>query len=725
MARHVCSVEQSVCSSLASEQCLGSEPKPNRIRTNVSLTDPKCGHRLGTSSATWKKIKLAAVSSRKEDDGGEDSQSTTFENPVVEQGPNGELCIWYPTLSTFELWAWSGQTALSRGEEDGLPFYVPAEGENAAAVGDCLQLQSQFTVPGRKVLAMAFMQSEGETYFLNLWRGENLYLEIRLGEYFEHYTLPEYLVLGIVMKVSSDFVCISCSEGYIYVLERGPTKDQLLCVPNGDGSLQAAFARCTLPTKEKDRLEDGADSLLFKTCTSDGDPIFDVVGSWLVYAPTKFEVDYFRQLLHSSDSSSAKPKDLKKRRKLLYTPVKLPPAGPLFLRVVSTLSNSAFDKLFQLSEFSTKKFRGYLSRRDKIMDKDVSLHSISSSIGNAMYSTANKLKKHAMALGENEIIKIVDLSSGQIMATFKPPGGISHLSLSAYDLQLVQANYKGDNFYMWDLYKLPTEVSLIGKFVRGKTSANIKQMCWFMNNKNTDTIPGSNSGFGCITKKTGTVHWYNINYLSCGNESKNYPNVLNGVEQDVSSGQFSDSWLLPSINAVKFCTLPGCSNVPSKVATYSHGHDPVWKKESMKLNQLAFLDSENNLKLVSPLNGKHTFKYILPTKPIELDVDRTCDQTVWNPALLVKDAPVKKEQEMNTPLSQTEIETCSPYLSIINNKNVEIATYDFAESSDSMEGFKQAFETFGMDLPLHVLDFRFTSVSTTLTMTFCKSSTTA
>lgn len=643
------------------------------------------------------------METRRDADSGPDKPGPDPAAPLlVELGPTGEICIWYPDHSTYEFWAWTGASDYDEGTLPDAPrFFVPAQGA-AAATGDTLLLRSQVRVPGRQVLAMAFLRGSDATYFLSLVATASGHaLEARLRGRVETHPVPACLALGLRLKTSSEYACVSSAQGYIYILQPDPAGKALLRQANVDGNLLAVYAHTSRPIIDRDGLHDlPRDSVVFKTSVVGDSPVFDIVGSWLVYSPTKYETDYFKQLVHSN-AALPKARD-SKTKDAMYTSVKLPPAGPLMLRVVSSLSNSAFDKLFKLSEFSTNKVRGYLSKSDTILDKDVSLHSISTSIGKAMYSTATKLKKLATSSGENEIIKIVDLSNGQIMAMFKPPGGISNLSLSLYDLQLVQASAKGDNFYMWDLYRLPTEVSLVGSFVRGKTGATINDMRWFMNNVNSENIKGSNSGFGCITEKTGTLHWYNVNYLSCGNENKNYPNVFNGVEQDIASGQFMDSWLLPSINAVKFFMLPGSSNVPVTVQGQPQG-----LKELHKVNQLAFLDTDNNLRLVSPLNGKHTFKYVLPKAPCEqLNVTGKTAQHVWNPVECLQNEAPKMAKEFDTPLSQTEIETCSPYLSMINNKNVELATYAFPEDSDPTEEFLKAFETFDSELPLQVLEFR-------------------
>lgn len=705
----------------------------------ISLTNPKRGHRLGTSSATWNKIKLAATLETWAENGGEGvaseangglegvngvaepSSADSGRSTLVRQGPNGQICIWYPAHSIYEFWDWAGASEFLEGQETtkdggdapGITF-VPSSTPKAEYTGDVLQLKAVFVVPGRKLWDMAFMRcTDGVEMFLSVVSDDDngVKLEVRHEDNLSVVELPAYLEGDLRLQVSSRFVTVLSSKGYLYLLKYDRHSKCPIVRANNGGELNHIVNHSSRPIAEKNniRLEQG--ELLLKTATFDSSPIFDIVGSWLVYSPTKVESDYYKQLVGSSDQVASSLQSLK-LRKSLYTTVKLPTPGPLLYRVVSSVSNTALDKLYKFSEMSSKRVRGYLAKSDKIIDKDVSLHSISNSIGSALYSTASKLKKLAMSSGENEVVKVVDLANGQVMAMFKPPGGISRVSLSPYDLQLVHANYRGDNFYMWDLYKTPREVSLIGKFMRGKTSASIKEIFWFVNDKNTDIIKGTNSGFGCITKKLGSVHWYNINYVSCGNENNNHPNQLLGNRIDNSnSGQFLDSWILPSMKAVGFCKLPTCSNVPSSPQT---SQTRVDKQQFYKVNQLAFLDQRNNLRLVSPLNGKHTFKYILPREPASsLPIIGESEAPLFNPIKYSRNVERLNIQEFDTPLCQAEIETCSPYLSLINNKNVEFSTYEIS-GDDPVNSFYDIFEDFGIDVPVNVFEFRGSGLSSPL-----------
>lgn len=656
---------------------------------------------------------LRELKPEKEEENATNAPSFDPNENLVAQGPNGEICIWRKDAHTYEFWVW--------GPACSVPGYQSPSGsgndtEDKNHAKECLLLYLVKEAPGRSVSAICFMCQPYGTVFISACSDKDgAFLEVLDGDNTSTDRLPDLFNNSLSnLKVSSDLIVVSSVYGHLYFLQykRQNSKKDLtgkISFPETDSLLLIRF-HCTKPIITEENLQCiSSRALLIKTATFDSAAMFDIVGSWLVYAPTRLEVDYFKRLQISSDNSANGRNEKKNAAKSIFTPVKLLIGNPLLVGMMSNVTSNAFDKLFKLSLFGSKKFRSYMSSSNKILDKDVSLHSISSSIGKALYSTASKLKKQALLSEFNEYIKILDLSNGKIMATFKPPGGVSHLSLSAYDLHLIHSSSRGDNFYMWDLCKLPKEVSLVEKFTRGKTSAKIQEIAWFVNDKNTEALPGTNSGFGCITKESGSIHWYNINYLFCGNETNNYPNVMtNTLAQKIpASGHFLDSWILPSNKAQRFFKLPRNSNL---IQSGSHGETtPASKSRPNTLTQLAFLDSEGCLRLLSPLNGKHTFKYILP-----LDSNSTANKEMMQSIERFKDNRRKEciegkvpqfpisnsieSQEFEIPLSQTEIETAAPYLSLIRNRNVEIFRYDFGGDSDAAAFFR-AFATFGNEIP--------------------------
>lgn len=53
-------------------------------------------------------------------------------------------------------------------------------------------------------------------------------------------------------------------------------------------------------------------------------------------------------------------------------------------------------------------------------------------------------------------------------------------------------------------------------------------------------------------------------------------------------------------------------------------------------------------------------------------------------------------------MSQTEIETCTQYLSVINDKRFELSTFELAGEKDIFDYL----EDFGLDIPTRRVDFR-------------------
>uniref|UniRef100_A0A0L0NTW5 Uncharacterized protein n=1 Tax=Candidozyma auris TaxID=498019 RepID=A0A0L0NTW5_CANAR len=652
--------------------------------TNSRPTNPKRGHRLGTLLATWNKIKAATIDSGDGshaeeviDDGeartdkhstlevGNGSAKDALENGLsdtkkagvkpefVEIGPRGEVYIYYQDLFVLELWDWNCTQRDTLTFIRSVQFQEP--GITAFKVGEIHGTSAMVTTSNDSLIIHTSDRTSSSV------------------------KLPKFFASPFTIKISKSVICVASADGYVALYSVEKPRLELIPV-----RLRSLFQTITRPLADNNCLRIDEDAVILKTSTTDKMPVFDLQGSWLAYCPTKHEMDHQKHLLHS-DSATLKKKS--SNRKCLFTDVKLPPQGPLLMRVVSSISGSALDKLFALSESGTKTFREYWlkpkSEKQNIIDKDVSLHSISSNISQALYSTASKIKKLALDSGDHRYIRVINLDNGQMIATFKPPAGVSQLSLSPYDLQLVHASFKGDSFYLWDLYKLPNEASLVGKFTRGNTSATVKEIMWFVNTDDQSSPAGTNSGFGCISKKKGSLHWYNINYLSCGNEADNYPNRLGGKSNKnmLGNGQFLDSWVLPSIGAAKFMKLPRAANVPT-----SSAEDKLSANWLYKSNQLAFLDNRGNIRLVSPLNGKHTFKYVLPKESTTADSSSSFSSFLSPSRLRLMPT---NEKDYDTPLAQTEIETCNKYLSVINDKRFELSIFDIEDEEDVFDYLRE------------------------------------
>lgn len=668
------------------------------------------------------------------DDNPPDTANDT--NFMIDVGKNGEIFIVRPQEGLVELWDW---VPPSQSKKNAKPL-----------VGDTLYIQDQNAIgsfhstgslePKDKKSIEVFKVLQVDDVYLLLLVTKQKTATLEVHEFFskrstlliQTHALPAFMTdkddstdALLLLKVGKDFLIISNNKGQLYILKR---KEKLFILPNTDlGCNNIRKSACVPLIEDFEGLSTlSDDELVFQTSKFDGKPVYDIVGNWLVYCPTRKEYRYLNAINNSNGKIKGNPKqkelglldddssrDRSTKSKSIFTQVKLPPPGPLLSGVISALSNSALDGLFKISEVSSNRLKHYMnkdkgkSKADRELKDDFpgdskdlvhSLNSLGKIVGRILYSTAsstaNTIQKKSMALksNDNQLIKIVDLNNDKNMAIFKPPGGVSNLSLSPYDLQLVQANIRGDNFFMWDLCKLPDEISLIGKFTRGKTSAVIKDIFWFINNYgNSSVIKGNNMGFGCITKASGSVHWFNINYLS-GDFMNNRPNTLmkDAMSETPSKmlDHFLDNWVLSSLHAERFIVLPSLANNIDN--EYSQVHNP-------NMDQLAIIDSKQQIKLISPLNGSHLFKYKLPVDCVSPNLMRERRIGLYNsPATNRRN---HKSQPV-IPLSQTEIETCAPYLNLIDNKNVSFATYKFQGHGTKKQNFIDFLNDFSEDLPI-------------------------
>lgn len=644
---------------------------------------------------------------------------------MMDYGANGEIFIYYWSKGIIEIWDWMPPTSENPDEDTLYLLYqvnVP-EAENVHG----FKIHNQGPFDKYRVL---IIRSDEEIYKL-----ESYCLSPDKGQGFGVITpqstvdLPCHLtndVSKFFIKVAKNFVVIANNLGHLHLFRQ--LKDKSLCGANVGNQLHTIRKTCCQPILNTDltlsKLPQ-VDVALRTSCNVDGTPIFDIVENWLVYSPVKTEYTYMRAIIgttlkpvacpelidplitNTKRSTNESEKVKVSRSKMLFTPVRLPPPGPLLNRVLSTFSNTTLDGLFKLSEMSSSKVIAYLNKSKKSQtdhdNNSNTINSLGKSMGKLLFSTvsstANTLHSSTKGLKphNNQIIKVLDLSNDKVLGIFKPPGGVSTLSLSPYDLQLVHVNDRGDSLFMWDLYRLPTEISLVGKFTRGKTSAIIEEIFWFNNAYDirnssdsksahgTTYCKGNNSGFGCISKVSGSVHWFNTNYLTGDN---NYPKSFG---EGVKTSEFLDSWILSTLKAKKFVALPCNSNVTSS----KKGSNEVTTENNSRnvISQLAIIDEKNQLKLISSWNGCNFYKYDLPKVPVD-----SKDIPKYNTR-----KARKQEKEITIPLSQAEIETSGPVLNLINNRNIQFETYDF--QGDDVKGFLSVFEEFGNEIPVNTIHF--------------------
>lgn len=179
------------------------------------------------------------------------------------------------------------------------------------------------------------------------------------------------------------------------------------------------------------------------------------------------------------------------------TPMRLPPRGPLFNRVLELLSAATIDGVVKLLAVSSRRLREYLA-------SDLDLTPEVQPQGNPEQTTTSPLLRTALsnllfpdASRSSSRVTIQDLKAG-VLARFTPPGGTSVLSLSPHDCHVVTASRRGDHLYIWDLSRTPSHVLLVGKCKRGKTAAAIDRVVWSPHDE----------AVGVVTRAAGLLHWF-------------------------------------------------------------------------------------------------------------------------------------------------------------------------------------------------------------------------
>lgn len=674
----------------------------DQLKINKVHTSSSRGYELGSTNATWKKIKQATNIPV--------DKSLLEEETIVVNGKLGELLIIFPISKVLEVWYWippSDNSITKDFSGDTLYFYGQYDIAYFDDNKDAIQLiEDEEDYEDNSIKSLDIIDGDLNNGYTMLVSYNSLKLQIQFLDVtssetslIQNLQLPEFLQSkSYSVKLNSKFIIVGDNNGFMYVFKYDSALKKFIPANANDGLKNLKKNTC-LPILRKhnfiSKLSDR--EILFKTSCLNDKPIFDLNNNWLVYSPTKIE---YNQIKIDNENQVDN----------LLTPVKLPTnSRPLLNTVLESISNTALDQLFKFSKFSTTKLSEYFKPKDE--DKkdhdELSLKNLTKSLNkifNSTISSINETTNQLFKISDNQLIKIVDLSNDKILTIFKSPDGISNLSLSPYDLQLINCNLRGDNFFIWDLIKLPQQVSLLGKFSRGKTSGIIDDIFWFINNNDensNDLYKGINSGFGTINSKTGSIHWFNINYL-LGNLNNNLPNYL-GKEFPINSmhiknKEFMNNWILSSSTKYKkFFKLPNLSNLNNN--------------NFNQLSQLAVLDDSNQLKLISPLNGNNCFKFELPINKINPDLKTTISSSkIPEFDDVIKSLKVDCNRNNNS-ISQIEIETCKPFKHLINFKNIEFAVYDFQSDKSDDINFDDYYQMFNNSIPSKKIQIENTSAS--------------
>jgi hypothetical protein len=442
--------------------------------------------------------------------------------------------------------------------------------------------------------------------------------------------------------------------------------------------------------------------------SSDGVPLFDLCGRWLVYSPVKTQLP------------------------VTYTPLKLPPPGLLLDRILENISSTTAASLKSLTDAGVAGLRHYLAKDPtRPTDKSKQPQRTSNSViyvGSRKFSvdssgTITGISALPAALTnlfsshlKSHLIQIIDLETQTKVSTFLSPQGLSFLSLSPFDSLLATVSSKGESVYTFDLSFMPRQVSLNGKYVRGKTPARVSHIEW-----------DPEGGFGIITRDKGSVHWF---------ERQRW-NIFES-ESMVNSSSIANSnkiWRLSGWNVSDVCMVPdyistetelkvsengdSCRRRFSNTSVLSEARRAVQANRSLSVNTKIAMLRDGEIIIVDLRTGTCTWKYDIPSLPISETflvpkIEIVEDMSSDNDMQFVLSTPDYRDLERFSgiePVSFYEMESCLPYPFIHTDRHIILATYssaddnnEFDRKSSADDGFDVG-DVFGLPLSSQELDF--------------------
>lgn len=440
----------------------------------------------------------------------------------------------------------------------------------------------------------------------------------------------------------------------------------------------------------------------------DGVPLFDLCGRWLVYSPVKSQLP------------------------ITYTPLKLPPPGLLLDRILENISSTTAASLKSLTDAGVAGLRHYLAKDPaRPADKSKQPQRTGNSViyvGSRKFSVdpsgtvagitalpaalTNLFSSHL----KSHLIQIIDLETQTKVSTFLSPQGLSFLSLSPFDSLLATVSSKGESVYTFDLSFMPRQVSLNGKYVRGKTPAKVSHIEW-----------DPEGGFGIITRDKGSVHWF---------ERQRW-NIFES-ENMLSSSSIANSnkiWRLSGWNVSDVCMVPdhistetelkvsdngdSCRRRFSNTSVSSDARRAVQTNRSLSGNTNIAMLRDGEIIIVDLRTGTCTWKYDIPSLPIsetflvtKLKISEGMSNN--NDMQLVSSTPDYRDLERFggiEPVSFYEMESCLPYPFIHTDRHIVLATYSSVDSTNEFDrksspddGFDIG-GVFGLPLSSQELDF--------------------
>lgn len=446
---------------------------------------------------------------------------------------------------------------------------------------------------------------------------------------------------------------------------------------------------------------------------AEGLPLFDICGRWLVYSPAHIP------------------------SQTVYTPLKLPPPGLLLDRILENISTTTAASLKTLSDAGVAGLRHYLAKDSVPTNKPKEAKrtgnnviyvgsnkfdvDASGRVGSAGHPGMTALPAALSSLfstqSKSQPIQIIDLETQTTVSTFLSPQGLSFMSLSPHDAVLATVSAKGENVFTFDLSFTPRQVSLSGKYVRGKTPAKVSHVEW-----------DCEGGLGIITSDKGSVHWFERQPWNT------YESQVSALAVTGQAGVIQNSnkvWRLSGWQVSGMCMIPeiigsetelkqspsspssssrdevGAPALQRESSTSSLASEPQTKHAS-KQTKIAML-REGEIMVLDLASGTCSWKYDLPSAPIGETLLAQAfritnkDSGPGSPVEITDEEP--PHRDFNSlrsvePLSFYEVETCLPYPFLHTDRHILLATYDEVEQKSTLTS-----GVFGLPVQAKELDF--------------------
>ncbi|KAH3662228.1 hypothetical protein OGAPHI_005476 [Ogataea philodendri] len=543
------------------------QPKSTRLeRTPVTGSTPSSGYR---GAFLWTKMKKHV-----EGNGNSKIDQTRANGTLKQIGPDGE--VYLGSQNVLELWDWD---LLSQAPE-----------KRALCLLYRFSLAKETTILGIYPLTSYKTAASCQTLVLV----KNVY--------------KEYELIVLDMKTLDKTVIQSKIDQHELNISVCPSNGNYFGVasPSGKLSVYSTSDRKLVST--------------FDCTTVNNQPVFDIVGSHLIYY-----------------AASGDPRITSWLKTQAPTPLRLAHQISVLNKIWQSFSKTVLDSMVMLSEISQSKVKKMFSA-----EKLDGLGDATSAVGSGDDEMLRSKKFREMLVtilntlsANSSYVVVVDLDASQIQFCFSPPDGCSAIKMSPFDLTVATVTTRGDDIYVWDYTKYDKEITLIDKHKRGKTSAIVTDLFW--SNDDRSLV--------LLSKLNGSIH-------SFANES------LCGLSQTRSSSQSSDE-LGPLKSPYNWCLSNfGFKKIGLIKQSVNQAH---WTYT----NELVALTATGDVAVVDLATGAINWK--VSFQPIGSGT--AGGQTSSTIAASLETVT------SSDPVSLMEVETCKPYAYMYNNRRVQFARF--------------------------------------------------